>query len=176
MYRNQRLGIIQRQINCNMQSSLRDDSKGVKNGKVKECVDHKLATIIYHFLKGNIEGLPKYEYIEMLLDTVDHKIGIISTGCGVTVTKELKIDIETPIYENNEIHRRDFINKDGYNAYKLIVEDYINQFNKKDKRNVVVDINTDKEPRFQPERIERLIKYLNNFYRRKNPQENQKHM
>ena len=58
----------------------------------------------------------------------------------------------------------------GYEAYKLVNE----RVDRSTIINKCVDIDTDKEPRFEKERIEKLVKYLDNYNKMHNPEKVEK--
>ena len=172
MYDSRILGIAQRQKDYNMQSTLRDRPNISIDSNYNNNLDWKLAKVLYYYLNGTIDGLPKHEYIEKISKGIDDDQTIISSCCGLSINKGLRVSIDTPIKENNEIKRIDIISEDGYDAFKLVNE-------RVDRRTTIdkcVDINTDKEPRFEKERIERLIKYLDKYNKIHNPEKEGKQL
>ena len=170
MYNSRNLGIVQKQKDYNMQSTFRDAPNVPIDSNYNNKLDWKLAKVLYYYLNGTINGLPKHEYIEKLSKDTDDDHTIISSCCGLSINKGLKVSIDTPIKENNEIKRIDIISEDGYDAFKMITE-------RVDRRKTIdkcVDIDIDKEPRFEKERIERLVKYLDNYNKMHNKEEKEK--
>ena len=170
MFDSRTFGYAQRQKDYNMQTTLRERPNVPIDTNYNNKLDWKLAKVLYYYLNGTINCLPKHEYIEKLSKDINDDQTIISSCCGLSINKGLKIEIDTPIKENNEIERTDIISEDGYEAYKLVNE----RVDRSTIINKCVDIDTDKEPRFEKERIEKLVKYLDNYNKMHNPEKTEK--
>ncbi len=145
MNNNERLGIIQELKSKNMQSSMRPGRVEVSTE-----LDWKLAYIFNNYLSGKDDRLPSFEFIDKLLESTRNYS--ISMGYGIIIDRNLRLNIEDMI--RPDVARVDVISRDGYKAYELYQE-----------TGTTRDIDIEKYPRFDRNRVEKLTMYIDEYHR-----------
>ena len=146
---NQVGGIVGNLKDNNMQNSMRN------NSKVLETInkDYKLAMYFYNFLSGINDKLPKYEYVDQVINL--HKLNnhqLISLAYGISVyvdsindDKYLSLEYVSPISDTTI--RVDKISSNSYSAYTRSIT-------------TIEDLDTKEFPVFKEEKIKYLQAYL----------------
>lgn len=153
------IGNIVKQLkNYNEQSSFKE--KDVVLSELPK-VNWKLAYCINSFLVGSINGLPKFEYINEVVNEYDALTQLnlsrkYISSCGGTVVSfdNGVLVIESTEEINKNKTRCDLISCHEYEAYIIV---YSN-FNSK-----VVEIDTKEKPKFEEGRIKFLQNYLKEY-------------
>ena len=146
---NQVGGIVGNLKDNNMQNSMRN------NSKVLETInkDYKLAMYFYNFLADRNDKLPKYEYIDQIINL--HELNnrqLISLAYGISIyvdsindDKYLSLEYVSPISDTTI--RVDKISSNNYSAYSRSMT-------------TIEDLDTKEFPVFKEEKIKYLQAYL----------------
>ena len=118
-------------------------------------VDSTLAKSIHMFLNGEIDELPPFIVMDSYMKSSG---GVISFGCGITVTKDFKVKILSPSVERRTT-RVDVIYNHGYYGYY----EYQNEYQTKRP------FDAQSNPLYDLDRIYRLVAYIVDYkeYRKK---------
>ena len=138
------LSIVNNLKDKNMQTSIGDRYPL----QLEEDLDWELAYCLMKYLEGKIDGFPPFSFIDEISSKV--KGNTISAGYGMVITKKMTISIEEPIRMNRV--RVDSISKDKYVAYE---NDLVTHASK--------DIDLEKYPKYEPEKIAKLQNYLDEY-------------
>lgn len=139
-----------------------DQDVSIKPVRYNIETDWTLAYQFYNFLNNRTTKLPDFMQIEEIINNTNSKY--LSVGYGIDVAfisklngedENLVITCTEPI--NDNLERVDKITKDNYEAYTLLNNKYYK------------DINIEKCPRFDFEKITELQDYLEEYEKSKNP-------
>ena len=141
-----KLGLMQELKGRNLQSSMRKHDT-----KIDTDLDWKLAYQLYTYLLNKSDNLPSYDFIDSLREKArPGEETAISMGYGVIVNKKLRVEIEEVVRE--DLSRIDIIKSKGHVAYMLYQESGKTE-----------GIDLEKYPKFDPQRVEKLIMYIDTY-------------